>query len=139
MKRTANLVFISFCLVFASCATTSRFDQNTYNAAIKIKSDAVNLIADAIDPASAHSLEIQHIKTELSSQLAYEEGKGASNLISYKQWQIITSDESLLGQFLKEWESGARKYNKPFLIEKAQNISDAFDQILKLEAAKPLE
>lgn len=135
MKKLISTVL--FALIFTSCAIMSNFDQNTLNAATKIKADAIALIPAAVDPAEKHTAEIEALKAELSSQVAYEQGKGKANTISCAQWDLIASEKhELLGKFLKDWQGG-KTYSPAFLIEEQQIISDSFDQILKLEGAKP--
>lgn len=134
----AMLLFVAFMSGAAvSCATTSGFDQNTYESAQSLKKTSLVLIQSSVDDASNHREAISALKVALSAQLAYEQGKGKANMISAKQWEILASpDRDLLGGLLKRWEDG-KKSTPPYLIEKSQQISDAFDQVLKLEGAKP--
>lgn len=131
------LLFSAFMTAASTgCAIVSHFDQNTYDGAHTIKTEALALILKGNEKAADHSAEIESLKVKLSSQLAYEQGKGKSNVISFTQWDIIASlDHDLLGGFLKLWESG-KTFSPAFLTEKAQQVSDAFDQVLKLEGAK---
>lgn len=104
---------------------------------MKLKADSLALVPKAVETSDKYVSDIEALKSSLSAQLAYEEGKGKANIISYSQWKILISeDNELLGGLLKKWQSG-QKFNKAYLDEKAIQISDGFDEILKLEAGKP--
>jgi len=135
-----NFLIKILCIFIASamtgCAVMSTFDQNTYDSATKIKSQALALIPFATEKPDLHTVEIEALKASLSSQLAYELGKGKPNVISYNQWAIIAStDHDLLGKLISDWQAG-KTFSSAYLVEKRQQISDAFDQVLKLEGAK---
>lgn len=118
------------------CATISSFDQNSYVAASGLKGEAIALISNALEPASKHLDAIAALDVKLSAQVAYEEGKGKRNIISLTQWQILVSpDHELLGRLLEDWENG-KEFSPAYLAEKIQQISDAFDQIIRLEGGK---
>lgn len=135
IRRSIAISFLA--IILSGCAAISHFDQNSYASAMKLKADTLALVPKAIEPASKHASEIDALKSALSAQLAYEEGKGKANTISHSQWRILMAeDKELLGGFLKRWQSG-KQLNKAYVDEKAIQISDGFDQILKLEGAKP--
>lgn len=133
----ALALFIAFMTAtMVGCAAISSFDQNSYVAASGLKGEAIALISNALEPAAHHQEAIAALDVKLSAQVAYEEGKGKKNIISLTQWKILVSpDRELLGRFLEDWENG-KEFSPAYLAEKIQQISDAFDQILKLEGAK---
>jgi hypothetical protein len=119
-----------------SCAVVGGFDQNSYDSGMALKSESAALIAHAGEPASDYKQQIQALTVKLDAQLAYQNGKGKTNLISAKQWDILISPEhDLLGKLLLDWVEG-KNFSDEYLLEKRQQISDAWDQILKLEGAK---
>jgi len=114
----------------------SNFDQNSYDSAMDLKARSMTLIEKTDEPASMHNLEITELEAKLTAQLAYEQGKGKSNNLSCKQWEIlIATDGNLLGKLLSDWKQ-AKPMSKPYLVEKRIQIGDAFDEILNLEGAK---
>lgn len=118
-----------------SCAVMSKFDQNAYDSALSLKSESLALVSNASQPATPYIQEIEALKVKLSAQLAYQQGKGKRNAISAKQWDILVSPEhDLLGYVLKKWPE--KEFSKAYVIEKNQQISDGFDQIIRLEGAK---
>lgn len=132
MKRLAIFPLI----LLVSCAIVSNFDQNSFNSATDLKSESIVLISHANEPVATHVEEVSALKTKLSAQLAYEQGKGKKNIISAKQWEILISDNhELLGGFIKDWENGST-FTKAYINEKSQQVGDAYDQIIKLESAK---
>lgn len=132
-----NLYFLPFLILLSGCANLmSNFDQNSYVAALELKTESLSLISKADDKASAHVSEIDYLKAKLNSQVAYQEGKGKPNRISAAQWRLLVSeDKDLLGRFLKDWQS-EKPMSKFYRDEKILQIGEAFDEIIKLEAAK---
>lgn len=119
------------------CAHMAHFDQNTFSAALELKSEALPLVLQATDRYELHKAQVEALQVKLSAQLAYEEGKGKSNVISYNQWRILTSeDHALLGKLLKDWKE-EKKFSPAYVREKAEQIGLAFDEIMRLEGAKP--
>lgn len=133
-----SVLFMAFMAgALTGCAVTSKFDQNSYDTAQSLKIEVLALFDKADGKASEYPLEIARLKDRMNFALSYENGKGKPNVISAKQWEIVVSDtHNLVGSFLKKWEEG-KPLSKAYLIEKRDQISDGFDQIIKLEAAKP--
>lgn len=117
-------------LLLMGCATITKFDQNSYNAAQALKEDSLAVVSQP-SPAGVDNIEVR-----LSAQVAYETGKGKANRISAAQWKLIANPEgNLLGGWITRYKSGAllsATYNE----EKAKQIGLAFDEILKLEGGK---
>lgn len=138
MKDYLKILFFTFLgAALIGCAVTSKFDQNTYEGALTLKIDSIKLLSKATAPGVEYAQEIAALKVRLSSQLAYEKGKGKPNFISFKQWDILLStNNDLLGRFIEDWESG-KKFKPAYVVEKCKQIEAAFDEILRLEGAKP--
>lgn len=129
-----------FCAFLSSamvgCAVMHSYDQNSYESAQALKADTLDLIAHAQEPFAGYASRVQALQSKLSAQAAYEHGKGKSNVISATQWDVLVDpNRDLLGKLLVQWEAG-QTFSKTYLVEKSQQIADAFDQILKLEGAK---
>lgn len=133
----AVTLFVTFMAAASTgCAVMSHYDQNSYESAQSLKSQSLALIAHAAEPFDAYADQVAALKVKLSAQLAYEQGKGKNNVISATQWGVLVApDRDLLGRLLADWEA-RKSFSKAYLLEKTQQISDGFDQILKLEGAK---
>jgi hypothetical protein len=112
------------------CATISNFDQNTYNACMELKADAVSVMGN---PSPSR---VDDVAARLAAQVAYEEGKGKANTISYQQWKLLARpDGHLLGGWITEYRAG-KVFSPIYVHEKQQQVGAAFDEILKLEGRK---
>jgi len=49
---------------------------------------------------------------------------------------LIDPEAALLGAFLRKWRDESKGQSDAFLKGVARNVSDAFDEIIKLENAK---
>ncbi len=83
----------------------------------------------------SHQGAIEALMVELKK--AHEYVKGVpSNSISAQQWNIlIKEDGDLLGKFIKRWKERST-LSHIFIDEFKSPISDAFDEIICLEANK---
>lgn len=124
-------------VALSGCANLmSRYDQNTYEAATSLKSQSMDLMLHGNEPSVKYSADIADLQSKLSAQLAYEQGKGKQNVITAKQWEMLSSpDKNLLGGFLKEWSNG-KQMSIPYVKEKRIQVGIAYDEILKLEGNK---
>lgn len=121
----------------SGCAVISHFDQNSYESAQSLKARALALVARGAEPATKYAQEIASLKSALDAAIAYEKGKGNNNLATQAQWKLLCSpDRNLLGGFLKQWQGG-KTFSPAFLDEESQLIGQAFDELIRLESAKP--
>ncbi len=126
-------VFLLVALV--GCANlVSNFDQNSFNATQRIKTETMDLIVHGVEQSSNYTTQINGLRSDLSAQVAYEMGKGKNNGLTVKQWQLLSSNDHLLGKFLKKWE--VKPLSTNFVTESVSMINDSFDQIINLEGAK---
>lgn len=131
MKKLAllPLLFLTGCFTLIT-----NFDQNTYNNATTLKVESLELIDKGSEPANIYRGSIVNLQSKLDYALAYEEGKGKANHTSQAQWKLLADHKgNLMGGYLENWKDG---YSKAFVKEKHKQISDAFDEIIKLESAK---
>lgn len=140
MKK--HIIFLPLVALLASCAifgpSVAKFDQNSYAAALQLKTEASALVPKGYETATLHAQEIISLQSGLDAQVAYEKGKGNGNLASSKQWDILASkDHALLGRFLEDWRKGEKPFSRAFCVEKSKQIEKAFDEILNAEGAKP--
>ena len=132
--RSMTVLFVAF--LMSSCASTiAVFDQRAYENATSLKPAALMLMDQATQPFADHSAEVRALMTNVAA--AYEYANGIpKNQISASQWRILKDpDGGLLGGFLKLWEDQGTLLEGDIKASK-KNVSDAFDTIIELEAAK---
>jgi len=77
------------------------------------------------------------IRIRLLQAYEYERGKAKQNRATVEQWRLLIDPEAaLLGAFLRKWRDESKGQSDAFLKGVARNVSDAFDEIIKLENAK---
>lgn len=119
-----------------SCASVANRDQNSISTAQELKPMSMALVVRAVEPIDKYKSDVDYLEMRLSAALAYEQGKGKTNIISAKQWEILCSpDHDLLGRLLKNWKEG-KKFSPAYLYEKQAQIGAGWDEILRLEGAK---
>lgn len=124
-------------LASAACALVSHYDSTSYQNATNLKAEALFLIERAVNPPAAHAAAIDSLRLKLRQAYEYERGKGDPNRITVEQWKRLADpDGALLGGFIKKWRSDNRGQSPAFLDGVAQNVTEAFDQIIRLERAK---
>lgn len=117
-------------LLMVGCATITKFDQNSYNAAQQLRAQSVAVMAS---PSGAN---VDGLRARLDAQVAYESGKGKANTLSTTQWKLIArKDGYLLGGWITDYQAG-KPMSAPYVAEKTRQVEAAFDEILKLEGGK---
>ena len=123
-------------LIVAACTPLiGPYSPTAYKYATSLKAETLALMDKATEPYSDHKADVDRVSVELRK--AYEFVKGVpSNSISAKQWEILIDPEGdLVGKFLKRWkESG--DLSETFVTQFMGPVSDAFDEIICLEASK---
>jgi len=123
-------------LALAGCSTLiGPHSPTAYENATSLKAEVLVTLGKANTPYSDNEAEIEAIK--LKAEQAYEYVKGVpKNQLSTKQWEILKDpDGDLLGNFLKRWKE--RSTLSDTIIEEYKKLaSDAFDEIICLEANK---
>ena len=136
VERIGQTLTVSL-LLLAGCAAITGYDPTSYKTATDLKAEALLLIEKAKDPPGPHAAEIESIRLKLRQGYEYEKGKGDRNRFSLEQWAILSDPNgSLLGGFLKKWETENRGQSPAFLEGVSKNIAQAFDEIIKLESRK---
>lgn len=116
--------------LLSGCATITKFDQNSYNAAQELKAEALATMAHPTPTM------VDGLRARLDAQVAYEAGKGKANAISAAQWKLLgRTDGHLLGGWIKEYRAG-QVMSPAYVEEKQAQVGRAFDEILKLEGGK---
>lgn len=135
IRRGALIPVVLFTFVMGCSGASAIYDATAYKQATDLKAEAVTLAEKAVEPASDHLDEIQELRLELRKALEYEKGR-ARNEITTRMWEVmIDPDRHLLGGFLQRWETSGT-LSPAFVDEAGEQIGDAFDQIIGLEAGK---
>jgi len=123
-------------LALAGCsALIGPHSPTAYENATSLKAEVLVTLGKANTPYSDNEAEVEEIK--LKAEKAYEYVKGVpKNQLSTKQWGILKDPNGdLLGKFFKRWKE--RSTLSDTLIEEYKKLaSDAFDEIICLEANK---
>lgn len=137
MLKRRNYLWIQLCVavVIVACSTITPFDQKAYDQSTAIKLEALSLMDKATDLYTSHIEDVTALRNNLSK--AYEAAKLRSkNELSIKQWEIITDPKrNSIEGFLQFWEK-KDKLSQEFINEAKIRISEHFDSVIQLEAAK---
>jgi len=125
-------------LIGLLCACTpliGPYSPVAYQNATSLKAETLALMDKATEPYDSHKAEVDKLFVDAAK--AYEFVKGIpSNSASTKQWEILTKrDGDLMGKFFGRW-SERRTLSADFIKEFKAIISDAYDEIICLEANK---
>ncbi len=134
--KSAILVWIISVLLL-SCTTfkTALYNQYSIERSISLKVEALELMNEATEPYTEHIEEIKNYLKEFQKLEAYEKNR-ENNELSYEMLQRIGNPENnLLGGFLKRWKE-KRTISKVMVTASKEQISDAFDLLIKYESKK---
>lgn len=123
-------------LLFAACTPLiGPYSPTAYQNATSLKAESLAMMDKAKEPYADHQVEVEALIVDLHK--AYEYVKGVpSNSISARQWEILINDNGdLLGKFFKRWQERST-LSGVFITEFKGPVSDAFDEIICLEANK---
>ncbi|MBR9847217.1 MAG: hypothetical protein GYB35_14460 [Algicola sp.] len=121
----------------SSCQSlkTAIFDQYSYQQAISVKVESLNLMDDASQPFSTFEVEVGDLMLELQKMVEYEKNK-PDNEVSYAMWKVLADkDKNLLAGFFKRWKEDDQ-LSEAFTSEAKLQVAEALDLIIKYEAQK---
>lgn len=132
------LVVTSMLLAFLIGACTpliGPYSPTSYKYATSLKAETLSLMEKATEPYADHAEDVDALMVDLRKAFEYVRGI-SQNSLSAQQWNILISkDGDILGRFFVRWQE--RETLSPAFIEEFQHIvSDAFDEIICLEANK---
>jgi hypothetical protein len=133
--RPAGLITVFF-LCFAACVPLiGPYSPTAYKNATSLKAETLALTDKANTPYSDNEKKIDALLVEIDKAYEYVHGI-PSNELSARQWAVLKKpDGDLLGKFFGRWKSEGTL--KPLYISEFRGIiSDAFDEIICLEANK---
>ena len=123
--------------LLAGCALMSVYDPASYKTATDLKAQALILVGEATDPPASHVQEIKDVSVKLQQALEYEKGKGKPNTFTVQQWQKMADPQGgLLAEFLAKWQKENAPLRPAYIQGETKNISQGFDDIIKLENNK---
>jgi hypothetical protein len=132
-----GLALLAGALLAVGCAAITSYDPTSYKLATDLKAESLQLIEEAQEPPKPHAAEIHGLRLKLRQAYEYEKGKGDRNRVTRDQWAVMTDPNgSLLGGFLRKWETENRGQSPAFLDGIAKNVGDAFDKIIEIESRK---
>lgn len=141
--HVAKILYVAagaFLLVFWS-GCVSPGEPVTLAQTRVLKVSTLELMGKAVEPYPNHLPEITAQNAKLEAAYDHERAR-FGNGSSTKMWATLLHADSQLpgsgiyGRFLSQWQK--KGVLSPIYIEdKKQNVGEAFDQILSLEAAKP--
>ncbi len=133
--RRAPAAILLVLLVSACAPLIGPYTQRAYENATSLKPETLALMEKAREPFSDHRAAVDALLIEL--QQAHEYVKGVrSSSISAQQWEIlIAPDGDLFGKFIKRWKERGT-LSDTYIHEFKGPVTDAFDEIICLEANK---
>jgi hypothetical protein len=135
LRPTLLVAVLTLFLVSCKSLKTAVFDQYSYQQAISLKVESLNLMDEAVEVYTEHASDIETLQLDLQKMVEYEKNK-PDNEISYAMWKIIANDErNLLAGFLKRWEEKSQ-LSQVFIKEAKLQVSESLDLIIKYEANK---
>lgn len=108
-----------------------------------LKDKALNLMAKGTEAYATHKTAAQNLLAEANALYAQQK-KRENNNLSVQQWKLLLEDNATTGTsgiltgFFTEWENAEAPLSTFFVNEKKKKVAEAFDEILKLEQAKPV-
>ncbi len=133
-KFRFSFAMVFLCLLVSCAPLIGPYSPTAYQNATSLKATTLTLMDKATEPYSNHQKDIESLSLEINK--AYEFVNGIpSNSISANQWLLLKKpDGALLGKFFARWKE--KPQSTEFVVEFKGQVSDAFDEIICLEANK---
>ncbi len=135
-RQHAAVLLVALFLCLAGCAPLiGPYSPTAYKNATGLKAETLSLMDKAASPYTENEGKVEALQIEIDKAYEYVHGI-PSNDLSARQWAILRKpDGDLLGRFFGRWK--AEGTLKPAYISEFKGIiSDAFDEIICLEANK---
>jgi len=134
IMKTLKKIFIVLLISMTLGSCASLYDHFTYTETIEAKLSTLSLVKKSDSPFVDNQNEVADLKNQLEKMEIYEKGK-KRNEISGKMWELLGSDEHLVGNYLKLWEEKG-SLNPAFAKEAIPQIEEAYDLMLLFETKK---
>ncbi|WP_299103472.1 hypothetical protein [uncultured Winogradskyella sp.] len=135
IKSFVGIAFVAMVLVSCQSLKTAVFDQYSYQQAISLKVEGLNLMDEAVNDFTQHAAEVKTLRLDLQKIMEYEKNK-PDNEVSCAMWKSIANEErNLLAGFLKRWKE-KNQLSQVFIDEAKIQVSESIDLIIKYEGQK---
>lgn len=130
-----SISFLLLFLVSACVPLIGQYSPTAYQNATSLKATTLVLMDKASQPYQSQERNIESLMLEVDKAYEFVNGVEANN-ISAQQWSLLKKpDGDLLGRFILRWKE-RNTLSQDLITEFKSIISDAFDQIICLEANK---
>lgn len=135
-QQISSVFVLAFFLCLSACSPLiGPYSPTAYKNATSLKADTLALMDKATEPYSKYEQKVNSLMVEISEAYEYVHGIPSDDL-SARQWEIIKKpDGKLLGKFFSRWKSKGT-LSRAYILEFRKIVSDAFDEIICLEANK---
>lgn len=124
------------CSFLAACAPLiGPYSPTAYKNATSLKAKTLALMNKAAEPYPKYEEKVDSLMVSIDGAYEYVHGIPSDDL-SARQWDILRDPQGdLLGKFFSRWRSKGT-LSRVYVVEFRKIISDAFDEIICLEANK---
>lgn len=135
-RRSAPGLMLLLFLCLGACAPLiGPYSPTAYQNATGLKAETLALMGKATKPYADNEKKVEGLMLDIDKAYEYVHGIPTDDLSSL-QWDILRQpDGALLGRFFARWKADGT-LNKVYIDEFKGIISDAFDEIICLEANK---
>jgi hypothetical protein len=136
-KQKCTPVFISVLFIcLAACAPLiGPYSPTAYKNATSLKAETLVLMDKATEPYAKYEQKVESLMVGINKAYEYVHGIPSDDL-SARQWEILKNpDGNLLGRFFYRWKAKGT-LGRAYIDEFRGIVSDAFDEIICLEANK---
>lgn len=128
-------LLVSIAFVIGCTPLIGAYSPTAYQNATSLKAETLAIMAMAKEPYAGHKDQVEQLNIELNKAYEYVKGQ-PRNSISPKQWKLlIDKNGDLIGKFFKRWQERST-LSDAYIGEFKSLVSDAFDEIICLEANK---
>ncbi|WP_157588788.1 hypothetical protein [Psychroserpens burtonensis] len=135
LRKYLVVTLLSLLMLGCQSLKTAVFDQYSYQQAISIKVESLNLMDEATQSYNTYEMEVEALLLELQKMVEYEKNK-PNNEVSYAMWNLIANkDKNLLAGFFRRWQED-KQLSEGFTREAKVQVAEALDLIIQYEAKK---
>jgi len=128
-------LLLSIAFVVGCTPLIGAYSPTAYKNATSLKAETLAIMEMAKEPYADHKNQAEQLNIELNKAYEYVKGQPRDS-ISPKQWKLLISkDGDLIGKFFKRWQERGT-LSDAYIGEFKALVSDAFDEIICLEANK---
>jgi hypothetical protein len=126
---------LAWAILLTACQSINKYDREAHQDAVILKIETLALMAKSGEPFAVHASEVEALNGKIDA--AHEMARSTpNNDLVAREWAIMRDpDRDLYGGFVKRWQTSG-KISPPFREEMVAQVSEGFDFIICLEAAK---